>query len=356
MHEIATHNEFSDDCRPPLGPHTAEHLREALVADIPLTPAHINALSACLTAIDGIFETFLSMDVQRIRCLPIFNLVRVAYATVVLIKVYFAASSPRGELGKVINKDNMKVEQHLENLLEKFRATAADEKSRPASKFLIVLVMLRSWFLSQKQAQSGGGPGARETPSYQSRRSSTAAVGEKDAPAPREQPDYNTPLQLLSEVATGANPGSAAAAASAASANPVLRPNNADLVPNGSWYNKLPTPFVGYSAPDGGDLGQATLAAAAGMGDHPTNTPWMDTAFSADFDYSFLGDGFAQVMDWTLGGAFGDTNGGGMQSGGSMEDGVRYVMQEPPWFQMGMGTALDGLGDGGVGPMGGFNF
>ncbi len=103
MHEIALQTENnSDDFQPP---YTANSMKEAMISDASLTPAHINALSACLTAIDGIYEAFSSMDVHTVRCLPVFNFVRVAYATVVLIKLYFAASSPDSELGKVINKD-----------------------------------------------------------------------------------------------------------------------------------------------------------------------------------------------------------------------------------------------------------
>lgn len=221
-------------------------MKEVMISDASLTPAHINALSACLTAIDGIFDVFFGMDVGTLRCIPVFNFVRVAYATVVLIKLYFAASSPSSELGKVINKDNMKVEQHLDTLLEKFRATAADDKSRPAAKFLVVLVMIRSWF--QKQGNSQARPskdaglppplgcpfeaaatpnamtttttttssnhGAEKTPpDMRPSPASTAAAPPSLPPPPpppppppqRQQsytPTANTGLQLLSEIAT----------------------------------------------------------------------------------------------------------------------------------------------------------
>ncbi|KAK3329780.1 hypothetical protein B0H66DRAFT_469156, partial [Apodospora peruviana] len=222
MHEIATQSDSSDEFRP-LTENLRESLSNNLTGDDALTPAHINALSACLTAIDGIFDVFLSLDVVSIRCLPVFNFVRVAYAVVVLMKIYFAASSPKSELGKVINKDNMKVEQHLENLLEKFAATAADDRSRPAAKFLVVLIMLRSWF--QKQNQMGG-PAAVADAVEPSQVQNTGG-GEKGGSYAQQQNkpttttpgamDYasttttTTPLELLSEVATNnssSTPGS----------------------------------------------------------------------------------------------------------------------------------------------------
>ncbi|KAK4217008.1 hypothetical protein QBC37DRAFT_243647, partial [Rhypophila decipiens] len=222
MHEIATSGEFSEDFSPGAGPQRqgeedGNTNGNGLGSDAPLTSAHINAMSACLSAVDGIFETFLSLDVSSIRCLPVFNFVRVAYAVVVLMKIYFAASSPKSELGRVINKDNMKVESHLEALLDKFGATAADDRSRPASKFLVVLVMLRSWFQKQKGQQGGDKPGTRtntpgpgnllrelegqELPSMPERHRLSASQ--------QQQQEYtstaNTPLQLLSEIATSAN-------------------------------------------------------------------------------------------------------------------------------------------------------
>ncbi|KAJ4296146.1 hypothetical protein N0V88_004850 [Collariella sp. IMI 366227] len=196
MHEIATHSDSSDECR--LQP--SEHL---LGTDGVMTTAHINALSACLTAIDGIFEVFLSLDVATIRCLAVFNFVRVAYAVVVLIKIYFAASSPKSDLGKILSKDHMKVEQHLDRLLAKFSDTASEDKSRPAAKFLIVLVMIRSWFQKQKQiqnaAQNAGG-NATEPPPYPPRPSSREKGTSTPAPQRPQKHNYpaaqSTPLHL----------------------------------------------------------------------------------------------------------------------------------------------------------------
>lgn len=148
MHEIALQTDNGNDEFK--APYTAESTKEALIGDATLTPAHVRALTACLLAIDGIFDAFLGMDVASLRCIPVFNFVRVAYATVVMIKLYLFASSPNSELGTVINKDQMKVEQHLNALLGKFRAVAEGNRSRPAGKFMIVLAMIRSWFLKQQ--------------------------------------------------------------------------------------------------------------------------------------------------------------------------------------------------------------
>jgi hypothetical protein len=344
MHEIATQNEFSEDLKN-CGP---DALRDAMVSDTPLTPAHISAISACLTAVDGIFEVFLSMDVNSIRCLPVFNFVRVAYAVVILIKMYFAASSTKSELGKVINKDEMKVEQHIENLLDKFRATAADEKSRPAAKFLVVLVMLRSWF--QKQNQAGGAPdGPMPCP--------LRASAEKDGRATPQQPDYNNRttanagLQILSEIA--ANDSAAGTGAAPRPSSDSWMQNNVNR--QSFMYDAADTPGTGSNAGTGGP-GSADGRPGLGLG--PNNgqapMPWLNNAFSTDLDYSQLGDGFAQAMDLTLAGI---TDG---SFGLGMENGMSFVMQQPPWMpglMMGMGVdeALTNFGTGGPAIAGGGN-
>ncbi len=83
----------------------------------------------------------------------------------------------------------MKVEHHLDRLLsEQFRATRPPrDRSRPAAKFLVVLVMIRSWFHKQKQAQPTGGlnpPTTSETLRPRTR----ARASEENAAAPPRSP------------------------------------------------------------------------------------------------------------------------------------------------------------------------
>ncbi|KAK8140483.1 hypothetical protein PG984_000549 [Apiospora sp. TS-2023a] len=293
-----------------------------------LTAAHIGALSSCLTAIDGIFESFLSMDVQSIRCLPVFNFVRVAYAVVVLIKMYFSASTPNSELGKVINKDHMKVEEYIEKLLDKFRDTATHEKSRPAGKFLVVLVMLRSWFQKQGKNDQAKREQSATSPSNHNRPNENAAslaqqqhqqqtqqpsqqqhTPQQQQSTPQQQPPNqynpaNTPLQLLSEIATGNG---------AAGGNNNQNNNNGTNTTPAShlppWLTSgtnVPQPFVydpstttsGGVPPGSGPVEQDPNF-ALGM---QNVMPYLNNTLTSDFDYNSLGDGFEQAMDLTFGG------------------------------------------------------
>ncbi|KAI1828435.1 hypothetical protein F4861DRAFT_177 [Xylaria intraflava] len=325
MHEIALQSNDESGAAS-----NAESLRNPIVGlGDSLTAAHISALSSCLTAIDGIFETILGLDVFCIRCLPIFNFVRVAYAVVVLIKIYFSASSPNSELGKVINKDNMKVAEYLDRLYDKFRDTAAQDKSRPASKFLLVLGMLRSWFQTYGQIRSQGDQNAdpiprppQAGPGSQNGGSAPHTFHEQQLPnqPPQNgnQPEYgaaNTPLQLLSEIAAGKGP------AQNHQSNRAPPAPNVNAPPYPTWAG--PTPYM-YDPNPGLPSSTTDGDGALGGAGQPVMIPWM----GSNTGYLNMGDGFEQAMGITL------TGFGGINPDGSLsyEDSLRMMTQNPANF------------------------
>jgi hypothetical protein len=301
MHEVAMHVDHNvDEFKPPF---IEEALRTDSESPDLLTSAHINALSVCLKSIDGIFETFLKFDAETVRCLPVAHFVRVAYAVVVLIKMYFAAATPNSELGKVIDKDNMKVELYLDGLVDIFRASAAEEKSRPSAKFLMVLIMLKTWFHRQReggkvpaQAESSSaftGPATRsdaDTPAENS--SDSNQMGQRQTPqhCPGQKSGYspaNTPLQLLSEVATG-NTGGQTRSGSISN----FQSSSND------WQQTPQQPsFLNYDATMNQMQSQGY---GMSMVDPSLGVTGMDLGYT-------MGDGFEQAMGMTLGvGDFGN--------------------------------------------------
>jgi hypothetical protein len=302
MHEVALHVDHNvDEFKPPF---TEEALRGRAAhrdSATPLTATHIAALSTCLTSIDGIFTSFLCMEIDDVRTLPVMHFVRIGYAVVVLIKMYFAAAIPGSELGKVIDKDNMKVEYYLDGLLEQFRATASEEKFRPASKFLMVLVMLKTWFhrqRSQNRLSENGSQGPHaagpETPVHQPEDTrQTPTPQHINLHQPREYSPANTPLQLLSEVATGSNP----AQASLPEIRNTYNTNHQDWSQAPSQQQQQQQKAYNYQAPPPG----------FNMTGVPYGMPNLDPALGIGVDYDFnIGDGFEQAMGMTLGdGEFG---------------------------------------------------
>jgi hypothetical protein len=311
MHEVAMHVDHNvDEFKPPF---TEDALRTVTPDQGSLSTAHISALSSCLASIDGIFECFLTFDVDTVRCLPVGHFVRVAYAVVVLIKMYFAAAAPNSELGKVINKDDMKVDYYLDRLVDIFKASAAEEKSRPSTKFLMVLVMLKTWFVRQregKQSESSSQPSeSREYTAFTASPLPTDSMAikgpEYDGAShglqqiPPHVSNYNpanTPLQLLSEVATGNSGGQ----------HGLSRPDAAGnyAAPSGDWQqNQQQSAFPSYDTL-GMNNPNPSMIPGYGMANMGGN---LDPSLGMEFGYA-MGDGFEQAMGMTLGlGDFGGT-------------------------------------------------
>lgn len=284
-HEIALHvNHNVEEFKPPF---TEDALRGVDDAEQPkLTPAHVKAVSDCLKSVDGVFDTFLELDVETVRCLPVINFVRVAYATVVLIKMYYAAVTPNSEVGKVFDKDNLKVERYLDGLCALFSAACAEEKSRTSHKFLMVLMMLKTWFGRQ---QEGKPPQAAEPGALVDTSADTPS--EKQDPQQRSGPQAtynatNTPLQLLSEVATGNSGGQPRASSSSQYAGGSA----------GDWQQPQQPNFTNYPS----------------MTQDPTNLYGTMNAGNIDpslgFDYGLaVGDNLEQAMGMAIGvGPFGE--------------------------------------------------
>ena len=279
MHEVAMHVDHNvDEFKPPFSEYS---LNGNQLNNEVLTPIHIAALSTCLASIDGIFETFLELDAETIRCLPVAHFVRVAYAVVILIKMYFAAAEPNSEFGKVIDTDVMKPEYYLDSLVKVFRAAAADEKSRPSSKFLMVLTMLKTWFHRQRDAKAP--PNAQTYGPAKVPVSTTLTDAHTPALTPdvpnssaenqhQNQQGYasNTPLHVLSEAAAG-NQGSSSLPATPGAWNQQAYPNYDPALMNQNMqsFNNVP------------------------MGN-------IDPSLGMDLGYT-MGDGFEQAMGMTLG-------------------------------------------------------
>lgn len=297
MHELALQTDPAEAFKEPFAP-------EGHVSNAALTPAYTSAIAACLTAIDGIFDTFLGMDPGSIRCLPVFNLVRVSYATVILIKIYSATSNPSSDLGKVIDKDSLKVEQHLSSLVEKFRAIAADDKHHPASNFLTVVVMVRSWFLKFSQGELKRNGARNDTP--------TNKTGSGQAGTPTQA--SSNPLQLLSEAATNNQPAASSSQAQAATGG-LLHTGPGNTGASTAWAGSSPNEADPNRKTNGGANSNMPPPPNPQAQAHPhqhgfiggTPAPWLN--FGSDFDPDSLVDGFTQAWDLTMEG-LGEGQGG----------------------------------------------
>jgi hypothetical protein len=126
----------------------------------PLTAAYVNAAMSCINSSHALLDEFFSTDIQSLRVVPIIHFVRASYAIVVLVKLFISASMPSNELGKILDRQVLKVDYYLEALLERLAEAAGPGKLRVPTKWLIITQQVSDWYhkhlisLSREQKQS----------------------------------------------------------------------------------------------------------------------------------------------------------------------------------------------------------
>lgn len=137
--------------------------------DISMSPSHndlptsalaplIDALSACIHSIHQSLDAILSVDVERLTCLPTVVIARTSYPVVSLIKIYSLLTASETRIGQVIDMQSLRVEYYLDRVIAHYRAAAALDSGRGPAKFGYIIMMLRNWFVKKKE----NGPALRE--------------------------------------------------------------------------------------------------------------------------------------------------------------------------------------------------
>jgi hypothetical protein len=121
----------------------------------PAAMAFVDALTTCIHCIHKNLDTIMSIEIDQFILLPTTSLARTSYAVVSLIKLYSLLTSPDNRLGQIIDVKSLKMDYYLDHVLAHYRAGAARDGGRGASKFANILGMLRNWFLKKKDQGTG---------------------------------------------------------------------------------------------------------------------------------------------------------------------------------------------------------
>ncbi|PGH06299.1 hypothetical protein GX51_02496 [Blastomyces parvus] len=205
MHEIGMHADHNiDDFKPPF--------LNSLTTDNPVdlgSPAHVDALTVCLTSIHEVLDTFIALDYTTIQSSPTIHFVRTSYACVALIKLYTAASYPATRLSQVFNPTDFKIEYYLSKLTAHLKGSGDRISGRVPSRFALMLGMLKTWFIKRQEGKpSSTGPGSwsffqpKDIRTYitpEPRVSESENAGQAQATSNPE----STPLHLQSHAAMG---------------------------------------------------------------------------------------------------------------------------------------------------------
>ncbi|PWY77063.1 hypothetical protein BO70DRAFT_430579 [Aspergillus heteromorphus CBS 117.55] len=140
LHENAMHVDFNK-----VDPKSA---KDDLTS--PLSAAHINALSSCLSAIHDALDVLCSIDPKELVNAPTIALARTSFAVVALIKIYSIVSTPDTRMGQVMEPASLKTEYYLDKVIRHYTKAGELPGGRTAAKFSVVLTMLRNWFMKRK--------------------------------------------------------------------------------------------------------------------------------------------------------------------------------------------------------------
>ena len=111
----------------------------------------IQALKSCLTSMHKSLDMAMSLDMHYMLCMPTSVVARTSYAAVSLMKLFSFVSSHKDSIGQVLDPKSLKVEQYLDRTAEYHRRVGELKGGRTASRFFVVLTMLRSWFVKRKE-------------------------------------------------------------------------------------------------------------------------------------------------------------------------------------------------------------
>ena len=89
------------------------------------------------------------MHINTVCALSIFQIVRVIYDVIVLIKLSLSASSPTSEIDNVLDHESLQMTQDMDILLVHLMRAQGLEKNRVASKFFAIVMTLKSWYSQQ---------------------------------------------------------------------------------------------------------------------------------------------------------------------------------------------------------------
>lgn len=150
MHEIAMHTDHNiDDFRTPFNSDFKTDVKFDRA-----TAAQIDALTTCLTSIHTSLDCMLSIEPEVVVNLPTHMYARSAYAFIALLKMFSAVSSDNG-LERVFSLADLKVEEYFEKVINHLKVSGMRPGGRTASRFCMVMNLLRNWFLNRKTEKSG---------------------------------------------------------------------------------------------------------------------------------------------------------------------------------------------------------
>lgn len=142
LHEIALHDYRSpEDFKPPYS--LEGHRYDKRSTDN--TMRHLDAIIQCITSAHILIETFLHMNVELLRTLPIVNYIRLLYAIFVLEMLATSADDASHEYGVFLTRGSLQIDTYSTLLIKHLERVVGPAKCTIPSIILGKLLRLQEW-------------------------------------------------------------------------------------------------------------------------------------------------------------------------------------------------------------------
>ncbi|RMY51439.1 hypothetical protein D0865_06346 [Hortaea werneckii] len=158
LHEIALHIDHSpNDFRAPyqmgtVHPYEGQEIPTGVLAE---------TVAQCIQCSHALLDTFLAMDHDSCRALPVFSFVRISYAAFILAKFCLSASHAGSRLSAVLDRSSLKAESYLDRAILHVREIVGPLRCRVPAIFLALLFKLRQWCMHPQMIE---GPQQSQSP------------------------------------------------------------------------------------------------------------------------------------------------------------------------------------------------
>lgn len=159
LHEIALRDDHpAADFKPP---YCTNRIRPGAKEKKKLTVPVIDAIMHCVTSSHDLLDTFLSLDVNILRALPVYKFAMVCYAILVLTKLSQSVEDPKSEIGKVLDHSGLALDSYSDAVVAKLKKAVGPEEFRVPGKFLGIILSIRA-FLRREHYVPGQANGDNE--------------------------------------------------------------------------------------------------------------------------------------------------------------------------------------------------
>lgn len=147
IHEVALH----DDHNPTgfMSPFAMDNIL-SIAPEIHAHSAYVKEITIVISSAHSMLDIFLACDCEVLRSLPIYNFVRLGYATIVLTKLHISSKTPTSLIGSVLDPQNIRLAFYIQQLIEKLGVAVGPMECRAPFTFLGLLMRLRIWYKTQE--------------------------------------------------------------------------------------------------------------------------------------------------------------------------------------------------------------